>query len=513
MNNEFSGTGKRERNTRRQADFSQYRGIGMAMEGKLPPQATDLEEAVLGAMLLEKHAPEKVLDIIKAETFYMDGHQEIFKAIKTLYEAGNPVDILTVTEELKKQSKLDIVGGAYYITKLTNRVSSAANIEYHARILIQKYIQRELIRIAGDIGRDAFEDSADAFELLDDAERTLFAIKDETIKKNYSTIEDLLNKAIKQIESLKTHQEGLIGVPSGFTQLDRITSGWQNSDLIILAGRPGMGKTAFVLTIARNAAVDYKKPVAIFSLEMSSIQLVTRLISGETSLESDKLKTGNLREDEWQQLNSKIQPLADAPIFIDDTPALSIFDLKAKARRLKKHHDISMIIIDYLQLMRGEDRNNGNREQEISFISRSLKELAKELDIPVIALAQLSREVEKRNNKMPILSDLRESGSLEQDADMVGFIYRPEYYGINEDENGTDMAGVAQLFIAKHRNGPTGFANMRFKGQYARFEDYDASPYSTSFGLSEPPDMNETSVTRSSRLNNLDMEDDQPTPF
>jgi replicative DNA helicase len=491
-------------------DFTKRKQVEFVLEGKLPPQAPDLEEAVLGAMLLEKNSPEKVLDIIKAETFYVDAHQEIFSVIKSLYEDGHPIDILTVTEELKKQGKLEIVGGPYYITKLTNRVSSAANIEYHARILIQKYIQRELIRIAGKIGSDAFEDSADAFEMLDNAEKTLFAIKDETIKKNYSSIEDLLNKAIQQIESLKSHKDGLTGVPTGFTQLDRITAGWQNSDLVILAGRPGMGKTAFVLTIARNAAVDYKKPVAIFSLEMSSIQLVTRLISGEAELESEKLKTGTLQDYEWEQLNAKVAKLGEAPIFIDDTPALSIFDLKAKARRLKKHNDISLVIIDYLQLMRGEEKHGGNREQEISYISRSLKELAKELDIPIIALAQLSREVEKRPDKMPILSDLRESGSLEQDADMVGFIFRSDYYGINEDADGNDMRGLGQIIIAKHRNGPTGKANMRFKGQFAKFVDIEMSD-SYNPSISEPFD---NQVTLSSKMNNDDFGgmDDAP-PF
>lgn len=463
---------KSDQNKRR--DFSTRKQVDFVLEGKLPPQAPDLEEAVLGAMLLEKHAPEKVLDILKAEAFYSDANQEIFKSISKLYNAGFPVDILTITEELKREGKLEIVGGAYYITRLTNRVASAANIEYHARILIQKYIQRELIRISGEIGREAFEESADAFELLDNAERVLFAIKDETTKKNYSSIDDLLNKAIKQIESIKAHENGLTGVPSGFTQLDRITSGWQNSDLIILAGRPGMGKTAFVLTIARNAAVEYKKPVAIFSLEMSSIQLVTRLISGESEISSEKLKKGNLESYEWEHLTANVTRLGEAPIFIDDTPALSIFDLKAKARRLKKHNNIAMIIIDYLQLMKGEDRGIGNREQEISYISRSLKELAKELDIPVITLAQLSREVEKRPDKVPILSDLRESGSIEQDADMVGFIFRPEYYKITEDAEGNDLRGIGQIIIAKHRNGPTGVANLRFKGEFAKFVDVDS---------------------------------------
>ncbi len=476
------------------------KSVDFVLDGKLPPQAPDLEEAVLGAMMLEKQAPEKVLDILKEHTFYSDVHREIFVAIKHLYESGNPVDILTVTDQLRKEGKLELAGGAYYITKLTNKVSSAANIEYHARILIQKQIQRELIRISGEIGRRAFDEQIDAFELLDEAEKNLFSIKDESIKRNYSKIDDLISKAIKQIESI-TSNEGLTGVPSGFTQLDHLTSGWQNSDLVIIAGRPGMGKTAFVLTIARNAAVDHKLPVAIFSLEMSSIQLVTRLIAGEAEITSDKLKKGNLQPFEWEQLNANVARLSEAPLYIDDTPALSIFDLKAKARRLKKHQNIALIIIDYLQLMKGDDKNIGNREQEISYISRSLKELAKELDVPVITLAQLSREVEKRSDKLPILSDLRESGSIEQDADIVGFIYRPEYYKIYQDAEGNDLHGIGQIIIEKHRNGPTGKANLKFRGEFAKFSDLDPVLPDYDPSISEPP-----RLTFGSKMN----EDDAP---
>ncbi|MFT4522831.1 MAG: replicative DNA helicase [Bacteroidia bacterium] len=466
--------------------------------GRKPPQALALEEAVLGAMLLEKEAPVRVLDVLMTEVFYHDSHQTIFDAIKILFEAGEPIDILTVTETLRKLGKLESAGGAYYITQLTNKVASSANIEFHAKILLQKYIQRELIRISGEIGKIAFEETTDAFALLDEAEKKLFAIKNDTIKKNYDSIDDLIHKAIKQIEAMKENTTGMTGIPSGFAAIDRMTNGWQKSDLLILAGRPGMGKTAFVLGIARNAAVDHKKPVAIFSLEMSSLQLVTRLISGETELKGEKFRSGKLEDYEWEQLNARVQTLSDAPIYIDDTPQLSIFDLRAKARRLKSNKGVEMIIIDYLQLMRGDEAGaKGNREQEISYISRSLKSLAKELEIPVIALAQLSRAVEQRQDKIPILSDLRESGSIEQDADMVGFLYRADYYGFTEDADGNDITGLADFIIAKHRHGATGKARIRFRSEYAKFEEiayFDEKDGDDSGG----------SVTMGSKMNSMD---------
>jgi replicative DNA helicase len=493
---------KKER-TRRPAS----RQSGILEGGKLPPQAVDLEEAVLGALMLDKSAPEKVMDLMKPESFYKDAHNFIFEVISELFEAGEAIDILTVTARLRQNGKLDQCGGAYYITQLTNRVSSAANIEFHAHVIVEKYIQRELIRITGDITQKAFEETTDAFELLDQAEKDLFAIKNDSIKRNYDSIDALINKAIHQIESLKDTEGGLTGIPSGFTSLDRITAGWQRSDLVILAGRPGMGKTAFVLNLARNAAVDFGKGVAIFSLEMSSVQLVTRLISSETELSAEKFKTGNLKDYEWEQLNTKVEKLSDAPIYIDDTPALSIFDLKAKARRLKSQKNIELLIIDYLQLMKGEEKSSGNREQEISYISRSLKGLAKELDIPVIALAQLSRAVEQRPDKKPILSDLRESGSIEQDADMVGFIYRGDYYGFNEDPEGNDITGLAEIIIAKHRNGPTATAKVRFRKEFARFTDLDEH-------FSLPPTSGDQTVTFGSKMNDpmsdFDYGDDPP---
>ena len=451
-------------------------------QGRIPPQAVDLEEVVLGALMLEKEAVNAVIDILTPEGFYKEAHQLIFAAIKDLFTKSEPIDILTVTNHLKSTNDLDAVGGAYYISQLTNRVVSSANIEYHSRIILQKHIQRQLIQISSETIKDAYEDSADVFDLLDNAENKLFQISENNLRRNYDQMPDLVKLAIEDIEKAKNSGSQLRGVPSGYTELDRITQGWQKSDLIILAARPSMGKTAFALNMARNAAVDFNKPIAFFSLEMSSVQLVTRLISSETSLTADKLRTGRLEEYEWQQLNTKVTPLINAKIFIDDTPQLSVFDLRAKCRRLKQQHDIQMIFIDYLQLMTAKTEKNGNREQEISNISRSLKSLAKELNIPVLALSQLSRSVETRpGSKKPILSDLRESGAIEQDADMVLFIYRPEYYGLSEDEDHSSTKGKAVVSIAKHRNGKLGDVELRFVGQYARFEDLEQD-YTKNFG-------------------------------
>lgn len=485
--------------------------------GKLQPQAMELEEAVLGALMLEKNAITAISDILIPESFYTEAHVIIYQVIRDLFSNAQPIDILTVTSELRKRGQLDLVGGAYYITSLTNRVASAANIEYHARIIAQKFIQRELIRISTEIQREAFEEGSDAFELLDSAERKLFEVSQGNIKKDYRQMNSVIKEAIREIESLKGKEGGLTGIPSGFTRLDRVTSGFQKSDLIIIAARPGMGKTALVLSLARNASLlgDPPRAIAIFSLEMSSRQLVTRMISGEAEITGDKLKKGNLAEHEWQQLNSKIARLNEAPIFIDDTPALSIFELRSKCRRLKEQNKIDMIIIDYLQLMRGDDANNknGNREQEVSYISRSLKALAKELDVPVIALAQLSRASEKRGTNIPILSDLRESGSIEQDADMVMFIYRPEYYGITELEDGGGSShGIAELHIAKHRNGALDKVRLRFVHEFTKFQDL------SEFDYPSDPNMltdNMGTITFSSKLNDMSHEDDDihPAPF
>lgn len=481
--------------------------------GRVPPQATDLEEVVLGALMLQKEAINAVIDILQPEVFYKEANQKIFAAIKSLFTKSEPVDILTVTNELKFAGELDIIGGPYYISQLTNRVVSSANIEFHARIILQKHIQRELIRISSEIIRDAYEDTTDVFDLLDKAEANLFAVSESNLRRSFSTMPDLVNIAIKDIENARLSDNSLRGVPSGYSQLDRITQGWQKSDLIILAARPSMGKTALALNLARNAAVSFNKPVAFFSLEMSSVQLVTRLISSESFLPAEKLRKGDLAQYEWQQLTTKIAPLVQAKMYIDDTPQLSVFELRAKCRRLKEQFQIQMVFVDYLQLMTSGGENKGNREQEISNISRSLKSLAKELDIPVLALSQLSRSVESRpGSKKPILSDLRESGAIEQDADMVIFIYRPEYYGLTEDGENNNTQGLAVINIAKHRNGKLGDVNLKFVGQYARFEDpenYQSQPAelapNTGFEL-------QTRVVSSRMNDDFSMNDDQ-TPF
>lgn len=457
--------------------------------GKVPPQAVDLEEIVLGALMLEKDALTAVIDILKPESFYKESHAKIYEAIVHLFNKSEPVDLMTVTSQLRKNGTLEIAGGAYQVAELTSRVNSAANIEYHARIITEQSIKRELIRISSEIQSDAFEDTQDVFELLDKTEQSLFEISESHIRKNYADMSTLMHEAIMEIEARKQHKDGLTGVATGFTELDRVTGGWQKSDLVIIAARPGMGKTAFVVSAMRNAAVDFGSGVAIFSLEMSAVQLVNRLISAEAELESDKIKKGRLADHEWEQLVHKTSKLTEAPIFIDDTPGLSILELRAKCRRLKAQHDIQLIIIDYLQLMSGDSSKNagGNREQEIASISRALKGIAKELDVPVLALSQLSRAVETRGgDKKPQLSDLRESGSIEQDADMVIFLYRPEYYDITEDEDGLPTTGMGEVIIAKHRNGSLENVKLKFIGRFTKFCDYDGSLVGGDYGQSFP---------------------------
>ena len=474
--------------------------------GKVPPQAPALEEAVLGALMIDKDALPSVIGVIRAESFYSDAHQAVYKAIVELFRQSKPVDLLTVTEQLRTQAELELVGGAYYLVELTNRVSSAANIEYHARLIAQKHIQRELIRVSTGIIRDAYEDTTDVFDLLDKAEQNLFAITETNLSRSFEGMNSLVPRLLKQIEMLSQQKDGLTGVPSGFSELDRLTSGMQPSDLIIIAARPSMGKTAFVLSMARNAAMEFGKGVAFFSLEMTNLQLVQRLLSMESEIGSTKLRNGQLETYEWQQLHAAIERLSKAPIFIDDTPGINIFELRAKCRRLKAQHGIDMIIIDYLQLMTSGtgDSKSGNREQEISAISRALKGLAKELNVPVIALSQLSRAVESRGgSKRPQLSDLRESGAIEQDADIVGFIYRPEYYQILEDEAGNSTKGMADIIIQKHRNGSLGDVHLRFKGEFSKFmdpEDFNLSSIGNEVNL---PVNN--IITRSSRMNDEDI--------
>ncbi|MBT8179028.1 MAG: replicative DNA helicase [Eudoraea sp.] len=445
-------------------------------KGKIPPQAVDLEEVVLGAMMIDKKGVDEVIDILHPDVFYKDAHRYIYEAIFTLFESSEPVDLLTVSAQLKKSGRLDQAGGDFYLIKLTQKVASSAHIEFHARIILQKYIQRSLIKISNEIIEDAYSDSTDVFDLLDNAEARLYEVTQGNLKRSAETAQNLVIMAKKKIEEI-SNKEGLSGIPSGFDKVDRLTSGWQPSDLIIIAARPGMGKTALTLSMARNIAVNSNIPVAFFSLEMSSVQLITRLISSETGLSSEKLRTGRLEKHEWEQLNVKVKTLEKAPLFIDDTPSLSIFDLRAKARRLVSQHKIRLIVLDYLQLMTaGGSQKGGNREQEISTISRNLKALAKELDVPVIALSQLSRAVETRGgSKRPILSDLRESGAIEQDADIVSFIYRPEYYKIDEwdDEERTPTQGQAELIVAKHRNGGLDNIRLKFIAQLGKFDNLD----------------------------------------
>ena len=446
-------------------------------KGKIPPQAIDLEEVVLGAMMIDKKGVDTVIDILSPAAFYKQAHQHIFEAIVHLFSDSNPIDLLTVSTQLRKNDKLDKIGGDFYLIQLTQKVSSSAHIEHHSRIILQKFIQRSLIKISNEIIENAYDETKDVFDMLDDAESKLYDVTQGNIKKSTDTAQSLVIQAKKKIEEI-SNKEGLSGIPSGFYDLDKLTSGWQSSDLIIVAARPGMGKTALTLSMARNISVDHSIPVAFFSLEMSSVQLITRLISSETGLSSEKLRTGNLADHEWKQLNVKVTALESAPLFIDDTPSLSIFDLRAKARRLSSQHGIKLIVVDYLQLMSaGSSNKSGNREQEISMISRNLKALAKELDIPIIALSQLSRAVETRGgSKRPLLSDLRESGAIEQDADIVSFIYRPEYYKIDEwdDEERTPSAGQAEFIVAKHRNGGLDNIRLKFVASLGKFENLDS---------------------------------------
>lgn len=486
-------------------------------QGKIPPQAVDLEEAVLGAMMIDKKGVDDVIDIIHTNVFYKPAHQFIYDAIFKLFENSEPIDLLTVSNQLRKDEKLDAVGGDFYLISLSQKVSSAAHIEFHARIILQKFIQRRLITISSEIISNSYDETVDVFDLLDEAETKLFDITQGNLKKSSEAAHNLVSQALKKIEEI-SNQEGMSGVPSGFNKLDQLTSGWQQSDLIILAARPGMGKTAFVMSMAKNMAIDFNIPVAIFSLEMSSVQLITRMISSETGISSDKLRKGNLETYEWEALNVKVKNLSKAPIFIDDTPSLSVFDLRAKARRLVSQHGVKMVIIDYLQLMTAgsNTKGTGNREQEISMISRNLKALAKELSVPVIALSQLSRAVETRGgSKRPLLSDLRESGAIEQDADIVSFIYRPEYYGLTEwdDEERTPCEGQAEFIVAKHRNGGLENIKIKFIGRLAKFTDMDEG-FETEFQSS----MNQDSISpgnfgsTNDAFGNMN-KDDEDVPF
>ncbi|MDR0668055.1 MAG: replicative DNA helicase [Prevotellaceae bacterium] len=504
--------------------------------GKMPPHAPDLEKAVLGALMLERDAIDEVQDLLTPKTFHNELHEKIFGAIQSLFQRHEPIDMLTVAQELKKQDDLDVVGGPHYLSQLTMTVGSAAHVEYHAKLLSEKYIQRQLITASSEIQRDAFEEDANVTALLDDAQQKIFEIAEGNIHRETAHVNEIIERAIKALEEAQSKDDGFIGIPSGFTKLDRITQGWQPSDLIIVAARPSMGKTAFVLSMARNITVDHNLPVAFFSLEMSSEQLVKRLMTSEADIASEKIRGGTKMEAyEWQQLEAGLQKLRKAPLYIDDTPALSIYEFRSKARKLVAAHKVQMIFIDYLQLMTGPpELQKGIREQEVSAISRSLKAIAKDLNVPIVALSQLNRSVEarERSKKRPQLNDLRESGAIEQDADLVLFIHRPEYYGLTDEEYGENTEGLAVIIVAKHRNGATGDVRLKFEHRHAKFsdwpfEDADMRPNVSTTGRTYSSSMNDSSKkskkekeTKKRRMddtgggiNTNTSFNDMPTPF
>lgn len=485
--------------------------------GKLPPQAIEMEEAVLGAVMLERDAVSTALEILRPDHFYSDKHKDIFQAILDLTLDSEPVDMRTVANQLKKSGKIESSGGNYYIAELTSKVSSAANLESHARIIKQQFIKREIIRVASEMHHEAYDDSTDPFLLLEALSIQLSDISQDNLGNSFVDMRTLLLLSIEDIERRKKQEGGLTGVPSGFSDLDKITGGWQNTDLIIIAARPGMGKSTFIVTSARNVAIGFGIPVAIFSLEMSADQITKRLISSESEINGERLRKGNVQESDMHKILNKTSSLADAPIFIDDTPALSILDLYAKARKIAREKEVKLIMIDYLQLMNGADGNNsrrtGNRDQEIGRITRSLKALAKELNIPVIALSQLSRAVETRGgDRKPILADLRESGSIEQEADMVIFLYRAEYYGITEDADGNSLIGIAEAIIAKHRGGSLDSVPLKFIGKYTKFLDVD---YTEEFKGQQTIESYESKIQKLTPMSDIppDEEEDDDLPF
>ncbi len=440
----------------------------------LQPQALDVEKAVLGAIMIDKDAYAVVCEILYPESFYEKRNQLIYSAIRDLSGDEHPIDVLTVTERLAKNGTLEDVGGPAYIAELSSRVASSANIEYHARIIAQKFLARQLISFASVVETKAFDDTTDIDDLMQEAESSLFELSQRHMKKDYTQIDPVIKNAVEVIQRASENKDGLTGVPSGYNKLDDITSGWQSSDLVIIAGRPAMGKTSFALSMAKNIAADFKVPIAFFSLEMSNVQLVNRLISNACEIQGSKILSGQLRPDEWDRLDKRMNNLLGAPMYIDDTPGLSVFELRTKARRLVREHGVKMIMIDYLQLMNANGMRFNSRQEEVAKISTSLKGLAKELDIPILALSQLNRGVEGREGiegKIPQLSDLRESGAIEQDADMVLFVHRPEYYHIYNDDKGNDLRGMAQIIIAKHRKGATGTVTLAFRGEFTRFEN------------------------------------------
>ena len=438
------------------------------------PQAVEIERVVLGALMVDSDAFSVVSELLKPETFYEPRHQKIYEAIRNMNMDERPVDIMTLNDELSKMGEIDKVGGVDYLMEISSQVASAAHVESHARILAEKYMQRQLIHFAGDIETKAYDSSVDVDELMQQAEGSLFQISQNNMKQDFTQVAPVVKNAVEILQRAASNKGGLTGIPTGYTGMDEITSGWQASDLVIIAGRPAMGKTSFALSIAKNVAVDYGVPIGFFSLEMNNVQLVNRLISNVCEVSGRKILNGQLDPSDWERLDKRIGRLTDAPIYVDDTPGLSVFELRTKARRLVREKGVKIIMIDYLQLMNANGMKFGSRQEEVSTISRSLKGLAKELDIPVLALSQLSRNVENREGlegKRPQLSDLRESGAIEQDADMVLFVHRPEYYHIYQDEKGNDLHGMAQIIIAKHRKGSTGDVLLNFRGEFTRFQD------------------------------------------
>ena len=501
--------------------------VGANEIGKLPPQALDFEESVLGALMIEKEAYGIVADLLRPESFYAAKHRHIYEAIRTLSNNDNPIDVLSVAQQLKTMGLLEEAGGVVFLSDLTRRVASAAHLRYHAQIVAQKATARDLITVACQIEEKGYDETQDVDELIQEAEGRIFEISQRSQKREVTSIDPVITEAFARMHAASQNDGNISGIPSGFNELDKITSGWQKSDLVIIAARPAMGKTAFVLSMAKNIAVDFHRPVAIFSLEMSNVQLVNRLIMNVCEIEGNKIRNGRLSTAEWAKLENRIKLLHNAPIYVDDTPGLSITELRSKARKLVREKKIELIIIDYLQLMNANGFNFGSREQEVSIISRNLKGLAKELDIPIIALSQLSRAVEKRDSsnntvdgKKPLLSDLRESGAIEQDADMVCFIHRPEYYKLYDDGNGKDLRGLGQIIVAKHRNGATDEIWLRFIGKYTRFQnendayDQDDDLYANiSYNTQQskmnmlPPEAN------GAALDSDRMQDFEPDPF
>ena len=477
-----------KRNPRRKSQDVNLDTLGLEM-GNKPPQALDFEEAVLGALLIEPSCVDEAMEELTPSCFYDPKHKMIFEAMVSLVNEHVALDLLSVSQKLHERGQLEEIGGAVRLAALSQKIGAAAHVEYYIKILKQKTIQRDLITASFDILKNSYDDSVDVDDLIDMSQSKIFAAIQNNVKKDVQEIGSVIKSAMEDVERMQT-QSGLSGVPSGYPSIDRVTMGWQPSDLIILAARPSVGKTAFALNIARNAAVDHNMPVAIFSLEMPAIQLAKRLMTSESGLPADKIKGGTkLDAHEWEQLEYRLKALSKAPLYVDDTPGLPIMEFRTKVKRLVKSKGVRLVIVDYLQLMQGPAELRGMREQEVAAISRTLKMTAKELNVPIIALSQLSRDAVKRagSNGKPMLSDLRESGSIEQDADMVIFVHRPDYLGLSETENGKE---TTQIIIAKHRNGETCDIDMLFKSEQVRFVELDQTLVAQAESMEYPSAMN-----------------------